>query len=215
MNMKKYRRLNLLAAIFNSAVLVFVTGVFIVNMINGRALDNFFRFYTNSSNVLSAISCAILIPFNIRAYRNGSAIPKWTYILKYIAASAVLLTFVTVAVILAPAAGIQKMYLGYGFFTHLICPILVTVSFVFFETCEKLRFRTAATAAAPTVFYAILYYINVAVITEENGGWPDMYGFVYGNVPPAVSFPGMIGMGFFLCVVLWALKNAVTKYRSK
>ena len=152
--MKVTRRQCQLALI--SAVVVVVC-VFIGITMNLTTLydENFdhmgirtFCMFTVNSNILAAIAVSMTIPYTIDGLRKHNYhLPRWVTVFTFAGVTAVTLTFLISLFILSPVKGF-----GLSFTDQLI-------------------------ALVPVLIYAVLYYVMVVVIGEENGGWNDFYGF--------------------------------------
>src|SRR5574344_1249221 len=96
-----------------------------------------FQFYTQDSNYLALVVCIIYEVFAIKKLVNKSSeIPHWVNVLQYLALCALMLTFLVVICVLIPMSGIKSLvpmlFSGSMLFHHLLCPILMAVSFFFF-----------------------------------------------------------------------------------
>lgn len=177
-----------------------------------------FRFFTIDSNILCALTCVFVIPFNIRGLKSGrvqasygefnakdpagreAAIPKWVLICKFIGTAAVSLTFLVVMCFLGPILGYDAMFSGNNLFMHGICPILAIASFMFAER-GALRFRCTWLALLPTLIYGLLYMTMVVIVGVDNGGWPDFYMFNATGMWP-LTFVTLMAASFVIAVLL-------------
>ncbi|MBR2527791.1 MAG: hypothetical protein IKE58_04910 [Blautia sp.] len=93
-----------------------------------------FRYFTNDSNILNALSCLLMLPSLIRCLKKpGPVFREALLLLRYIAVSALTLTFLTVVFFLCPIYGYQNMFSGVDLYLHLAGPLLSMVSFLFPE----------------------------------------------------------------------------------
>lgn len=162
-----------------------------------------FIFFTVDSNVLAAIACLLLIPFNIRSIRRGEdAIPQWALTLKLIGTVAVGLTFAVVMVFLGPSLGYPRMFQGTNLPLHLLCPLLAILSFCFCERGLFVTKKRLLLTVIPTVIYGTVYMLNVIFL--EN--WTDFYGFNIGGFwyLSYLLFPGFT---YLLALGIRALHN--------
>lgn len=110
-----------------------------------------FVYYTNLSNLAAALSCVlVLLEMSGRFGEKPGAAVSW---FKYIAVCMTTVTLLVVLFILAPMQGMQMLYMGNFFSFHLICPVLMLVSFLFFEKL-KLDSRKIYIGVLPTLCYA-------------------------------------------------------------
>ena len=93
---------------------------------------------------------------------------------------------ITVVFFLAPYAsalgmGFLFLFEENCFFVHLLNPIAAIVSYLWFERGGDIELKDSLFGIIPTILYSIVYFIMVVFIGEENGGWPDFYGFTFGG----------------------------------
>ena len=137
-----------------------------------------FCMFTVNSNILAAISIAMTIPYTIDGLRKHNYhLPRWVTVFAFVGVTAVTLTFLISLFILSPVKGFRLIFSGSRFFLHGVCPVLAFIAFCFFMSAQRVSFNDQLIALVPVLLYAVLYYIMVVVIGEENGGWNDFYGF--------------------------------------
>ncbi len=137
-----------------------------------------FCMFTVNSNILAAISIAMTIPYTIDGLRKHNYhLPRWVTVFAFVGVTAVTLTFLISLFILSPVKGFRLIFSGSRFFLHGVCPVLAFIAFCFFMSAQRVSFNDQIIALVPVLLYAVLYYIMVVVIGEENGGWNDFYGF--------------------------------------
>lgn len=112
-----------------------------------------FIYYTNLSNLMAAIACLLMVinffcGFDERLHK---AIVK----VKYVATCMTTVTLLVVLCILVPMQGIRMLYSGNFLYFHLVCPILMLASFLFFENI-KLEQKAVGVGVAPTLIYAVV-----------------------------------------------------------
>lgn len=168
-----------------------------------------FEYFTVDSNILAAITSAVMIVFNIMSFsKGGFAAPMWALVFKLVGATAVGLTFLVVVTMLAPFAekGYFSLFEGSSFFMHFLTPVLAMLSFVLFEGGMRIGFINILFALIPTIIYAVVYFIMVLIVGEEKGGWNDFYGFNKGG-KWYITAPAIIGMTALISFGLIALHN--------
>lgn len=118
-----------------------------------------FCFFTIDSNILMAAAALLMIPYNIRAIKNGTEEPGWTVIVSYIGTTAVTLTFLVVMLFLGPTQGYLKMIEGGNLYMHIIGPVLAVLSFLFlyplFENKQK-KFLLSFPKAGTYLLYEVI-----------------------------------------------------------
>lgn len=158
-----------------------------------------FRYFTVLSNLFSGIVSLAYLVVVASALGTGG-IPTWALVLKLVAAAAVMLTFCTVVVLLGPAFGWQKMYMGGNFWLHLVLPLLALFDCVFFVPVGTLSIPTTLCAMLPTALYGAWYLRAILVHgAEENGIVYDFYGFLrWGRNRLALVVAGMLAVSWLL-----------------
>ena len=193
-------------AIFAMAVYCLV--IFIGYIIRGNE-DIRFRYYTNISNLFVgfvALPNAFFLTYS--AIKGKLIDPKVLSIIKFAGLSMIALTFFTVIFILVPLTSFIYMYQDIRFITHFLAPVLAMGSYLFFEEKDIFNWKISLFGVVPTIIYAIVYTINVIVLTR----WPDLYqinkqGIWYVYVIIEVIF------GFGLTQGLYFIKKLANKMK--
>lgn len=83
-------------------------------------------FYTQLSNLVTAASAASLLFLGQ---------PMWVTVLRYLSSCMLVMTFFVTTCVLIPMGGDPKKLLwsGNGLYHHVLCPVISTLSYVFFE----------------------------------------------------------------------------------
>ncbi|MDO4830976.1 MAG: hypothetical protein Q4A46_05830 [Clostridia bacterium] len=166
-----------------------------------------FRYFTVDSNVLAALSCLAILPFNLKSLATGKyKLPKWAVVFKYIGTTAITVTFLTVICFLGPMQGFDLMFTGNNLYMHLICPVLCLFSLLLCESGAKISFWQGLSGVLPNIIYGVLYFYFV-VIAEI---WPDFYGFNY-NGMWALSVAAMFVGSFIISLLMTVLYNSFGK----
>lgn len=145
------------------------------------------RYFTHLSNIYAAVCAVVMVFFCVKNIINDEYyFPKWALVLKHTGTVAISVTFITVVFFLAPYAsalgmGFLFLFEENCFFVHLINPIAAIVSYLWFERGGDIKLKDSLFGIIPTILYSIVYFIMVVFIGEENGGWPDFYGFTFGG----------------------------------
>ena len=128
-----------------------------------------FIFYTECSNLMGGIACALCMVAEIHALAAGRAdefeLDRGLCWLKYASCCCLLMTLFVVTVILAPMLnsinrpGYYLMFVdGVKSITHLGAPLLVFASYVLFEADRSMTLKQSLTGFLPTLVYAIVAY---------------------------------------------------------
>ena len=170
-----------------------------------------FRYYTVDSNFLMAVAAVFLIFHQLKQLKDPAhKIPRWIELFSYITTSAVSITFVTVCVILGPAAGFLSMFTGMNFLLHLINPLAAIISFMFLSADHKLSWKESLLSFSTSFIYGIIYFIMVIIVKRSDGGWPDFYYF-NANGTWYLSFIIMQILGYAIGLGLRAVHNITYK----
>lgn len=174
-----------------------------------------FRMFTVNSNILAAIAAAVVIPYTIDGLRKKDYhLPNWVVTFFLVGTTAVALTFLVSLFILSPVKGFVLIFTGSRFFLHGVCPILIILAFCIFITSHKVSWRESFFSLIPVAIYAILYFVMVVVITKENGGWDDFYGFAT-RLPLWIPIVAILPLTFGITALLRLWHNASYKNRKR
>ena len=165
-----------------------------------------FRYFTIDANILAAVSCLAMIPFDIRALSGSTApIPGWVTKLRYAGTVVVTLTLLVVLCYLMPVQGVTMMTASSNLYLHLICPPLVIAAYLLLES-GKLSKRDALIGVLTVLVYAALYLVMVVAL----GVWPDFYNFNDNNTWP-FFFAGIMVFTYLVSRLVTFLGNKIRK----
>lgn len=174
-----------------------------------------FCMFTVNSNILVAAAMAMVIPYTLDGLRKHNYhLPKWIVVLVYAGVTAVSLTCLISLFVLAPVKGFRLIFSGSRFFLHGICPLLAFLAFCFCMSEQRITFCDSLLALIPVLIYSTLYYIMVAVIGEENGGWNDFYGFLT-RLPSWIPMTLILPITLGIATVVRILHNRSYKLRTE
>ncbi len=157
------------------------------------------KFFTVESNILAGIVALINI---ICILKNEES--KVVAVFKYTAATAVGLTFLTIAAFLGPIYGHSHMYHGSNLFFHLIIPLIAMAEFVFLND-KKMSFRENLYTMIPPVLYGTGYLINILINGSEGN---DFYAFTAWGLPIGIGiFAGIVMATFIIGLILRKLNR--------
>ena len=201
-------------AFFSAAVVVICVCVGVTMNLTTIADENFdhmglrtFCMFTVNSNILCAAAMAMVIPYTLDGLRTHNYhMPRWIVDLVYMGVTAVALTFLVSLFILSPAKGFVLIFTGSRFFLHGVCPVLAIVAFCFFMSEKRLTIRDSLLALIPVLIYAVVYYVMVAIVGEEKGGWNDFYGFL-SRLPHWIPLTAIMPLTFLIATGIRVLHN--------
>ena len=152
------------------------------------------RYFTVLSNLLrGGVSVACLC---------GMRAGRW----KYVATTAVALTFFVVMLFLGPAYGYAQMYVGANFWFHLVVPILAMADFLLFDREGAFTLRDSLLAMLPMLIYSLAYVGNLLKNGVKGNDW---YGFAKNGPRSAVA-------AFLIILALnWVLAQALRLPRRR
>ena len=149
---------------------------------------SWFDYYTVDSNFLAMFAAMAFIYYTVR----GKQLPHWAEILKLSAVVALIITFLVCIFVLAPIypGGLPAiMFEGHMLIMHTLCPIILAVSFIFFEN-NKLSNKDIFKGMIYTLIYGVIMIIlNIAKVVV--GPYPFL--MVY-NQPVWASIAWAVGI---------------------
>ena len=173
-----------------------------------------FIFFTMIANTLAACSVAFIIPYAIEGIQKRRfVIPKWIAIMHYISAVSISIMMMFVLAFISWASPYDA-FGGINLIMHIICPILILISFFQIENRYIFTVKDSLIGCIPFFIYVIIYFIEVTIIGELNGGWPDIY-HVQEYMSPAIAIPLLLIFGFSVSWLLAKLSNHFTRVRDK
>lgn len=171
----------------------------------------YFKPFTIDSNILMGVFAGIMLVVNIQSLvREKYDIPKWAEMGYFVGANAVLLTFVTVVLFLAPTNGFDigtyaLMFSNDLIFLHLLTPLLACLSFCCLMKSNKFTAKQTLWGVLPTFLYSLVYVSQVVLFKN----WEDFYGFIFGGQNQFVILVMLVmyGVTFVLGYLLIKLHN--------
>ena len=169
--------------------------------------------FTNLSNLVCAVSCILYVVYASRKIDKGKEIPAWVVTFRFLSTVCMVMTSLTVGLILSfmespfPEGHIRLMFSGYLLFVQTICPLLSSVSFLFFEKDTfPFKWKTVLKGMIPVVGYALM-----SVLMNLLRLWDGPYPFlkVY-DQPIWMSFAWLLilmGAGFVFSLGLTWIKS--------
>lgn len=165
-NSKRYNRV--VSIVLNIFIILFEIYVLIINLMGSGA--GILLFFTDISNFFTLVaSCCYVVYFIFFFSHKNSRVPLWLVIIKYFSCCMMLLTFLVVAFVLAPVGGGLcaefVLFFGTMLFTHTVCPIILIISFIFFEKDIKLKFKYVwFSVLLPIIYGLVIICLDLAGI---------------------------------------------------
>jgi hypothetical protein len=173
-----------------------------------------FIYYTMLSNALAALSAAFIFPYAVEGIRKKRfTMPKWVAVIHYVATTTIAVTMVVVFAFISWASP-DDAFGGSNLATHVICPLLILMSFFQMESGYLFSWKDRLLGMIPLSVYMIVYFIEVVVIGESRGGWPDIY-HIMEFVSPALAIPAALLLAFGVSTAAALVSNRLTKIRNK
>lgn len=172
-----------------------------------------FKFFTVDSNLFMGLVSLLFVTQEYKLLKGKiDNISIKMYILKLMATTGVGLTFFIVFAYLGPISdgGISSMLMNSNLFFHLLIPILSMITFILFESTDKLEFKKSFYGLIPTLMYALYYLINVLIHMENAKVSPeyDWYWFVQNGVWTAIIVvPMILFISYIISLALWKLNR--------
>lgn len=171
-----------------------------------------FLYFTDYSNILSLLASALMCFYLAGFLKNGSAIPMWLRILKYMSVCCLTVTLLVVVFVLSPMLGEGglrwSMLYGDMLYHHFLCPVLAIVIFLFFEHDPPLEKCHTYYGLIPVSIYAVVFIIlNLFRVVE--GPYPFLMYYkqpVYESVFWTIVIP--VG-AYFIAMALRKLNSAL------
>lgn len=168
--------------------------------------EGIFTFYTEDCNIFAACVCALMAAGQLVCLFTGRELPRWLKQLKFVAASCLLLTFLTVVFVLAPMYGPDGLYVGLCtssmLYHHLLNPLAAVLSLVLFEREPRLPRRAILWALVPTVLYGgTLLALNLRGTVD--GPYPFLQVQLNGVPVTLAWLLGILLLNALYASVLW------------
>ena len=208
-------RLALLASLITISFSAYgIIGGIVIYAETGIEPREIFRYFTINTNCLTAFAACMIIPFAVEGMRKKYfSYPKWAAMIHYCGMVCTTLTMIT-AVGLISLADPEMAFGGYNLYLHVICPVMVMVSFFMVESGFDFTFRDSVIACIPAWIYGLIYLWQVALIGETNGGWEDLYHVLeYLPFPVALAVPAYALIVLGLALLIQWLYNRLTRRR--
>ena len=170
----------------STIIVTFVTLSFgtVAGQVDTNVAESWFYIltFTVQSNILLGLVALVAMILGIRSLKTGKPLPRSLTTWYLVAASAAMLTAITVIIFLAPIRAIQgrnyfDMVLGPMFFFHFFNPFLSAAAFIYLTPRTKLKLKECFFALIPPAAYAVPYVLNVVILHT----WYDFYGFTFGG----------------------------------
>ncbi len=172
-----------------------------------------FIFYTMLSNVLAALSASFVLPFAVEGVRKKRfTLPGWVAVIHYLSACTVAIMMVFVFVFISWAAP-EDAFGGSNLILHVFSPAMMLLSFFQMENGHIYTWRDRILGCVPLFVYLFVYFVEVAVIGEANGGWPDIYRITK-FLHPLIAAPLMVVFALAVSTAVAWLANILTRRRK-
>jgi len=208
-NLFKWRsKVTLVACI---VTLVFTSGSVIYGIVTDTPefVKTEFEWFTVDSNLFMALATMMIIPFAIEGIQKKRlTYPKWAQRIHY---AGVINTTLTMVFVLFVISWYDPL-LAFGeenFFLHIVCPLLVLISFFMVESVHPLTRVDNIRSLFPFAVYAALYIINVVFLKK----WDDHY-MLNTFLPFYISLPLVTTLIYVIGWVIRIVHNRLLKYRE-
>ena len=194
------------AIVVNIAVFAFEVWAIWFGIAKNGVAGNFI-FYTECSNLLGGIACAVCAIVEIRELRGGPGLTRGLRWFKYAACCCLLMTLFVVTFILTPMLnnagypGFYMMYIdGVKLVTHLGAPLVVTASYIAFEADREMTLKQSLIGFAPTLAYAAVAY-PCNILRLWDGPYPFFQVWTMPAYMSVLWFAALFVLSFGLCQI--------------
>lgn len=209
-NLFKWRSQIALAACLDTLVLS--SGSLVYDLVTSppETATTEFQWFTIDSNIFMTLAVMMIIPFAIEGIQKKRfTYPKWAQCVHY--AGVINTTVMLVFVVFFISSYDPELAFGKeNFFLHIVCPLLVLISFFMVESVHPLTRLDNIRSLIPFTIYAILYLINVVFLKT----WEDHY-LLNTILPFYISMPIMFVVAYSIGWLIRIVHNKLLKYREK
>lgn len=171
-----------------------------------------FTYFTMISNTLAMLSAAFTIPFAVEGIRKKRfTLPRWIALMHYSAAICVTIMFFCVICFISWVSP-DDAFGGSNIVTHIFCPVLILISFFQTEHEYIYTIKNQSLGMIPLCLYIIAYFIEVILIGEANGGWPDIY-HIKEFLPVWLAILALFLFGLGISFMIRMISNRLTNIR--
>ena len=197
-----------LASIVLNAILV-ILGIIGLTITIGQQGAELFSKYTNLSNMLSLLFSLLYLIFGIIAFaKKRFEIPKIILLFRFLAVVSLMVTFFVVMAGFISGWGVDSFSWAFidnsALEFHLICPILSLISFLFFETTMRLKFRHILFSSLLTYVYTVIS-VTLNILKIWHGPYPFLYvyeqPFLMSVLWVVVINGGSMLIGFLILII--------------
>jgi len=174
-----------------------------------------FQWFTTISNSITCLAACMITPFAVEGYRKKHfSVPKWVAVFLYMGMVGTTLTMI-VSMGFISWVDPELAFGGYNTYLHIVCPVMVLISFFMIESGYLFTVRDAALTVVPAVMYTAVYFIEVIAVGEQNGGWEDLY-HVKEFVPLPVAAVAIPAVSFGIAMLIRFINNRrVRRHREQ
>ncbi len=201
--------------------IIFVMEVWAIYQgINQRQMGDL-MYYTELSNLYGGIACLACGIFQFIHRRKLTRLLHPLAILKYTACVSLIMTFLVVLLILAPMLGttyIDGLILLFTQhelpITHGAGPILVTITYIFFEGDCHMTFKQSLVGIIPTLLYALCAYpCNIAHLWD--GPYPFLRVYMMPLFMSIIWFFALFALVIVICQIPRMLTRRLNLFKNQ
>ena len=189
-----------------NVLLVVLEVIALIQYWNANGSLNFI-YYTIDSNIFVLIASVLYLI-------TRKNVPKAVQLVKYSSALSVLITFLIVVFVLYPMSNFDFEFLflkDSAFLLHVVCPVMATVSFLFFEKSSlDNSFKNNLRSLYFTIVYAIVL-ISLNILKVVSGPYPFLKVYEQPVFMTVLWLAGILAFAFILSKILMKL-NEITRY---
>lgn len=210
--LQRYRSvITLIACIITLVVTLYAIGNDLIRYtLTQRKIIHLFRYFTTLSNMMTALGASFIIPYAISGFRTRHfSYPKWVSMLHFAGASCTTYVSLFTVFFIGPYNR-EFAFGGSNFYLHVVCPLMVLISFLFVESHYSFSKKDLLICMMPFFIYSILYLVNVVFLHT----WDDLY-MLNTLVPAYFSLPAMYITYYGLSLLLKKLSLYISEIQRR
>jgi len=178
-----------IALMLNFLLIIFEVVGFAITYFTGESLTP--ALYTEDSNLICLVASLMYVIY----YCRGKSTNKHVHLLRFISTLNLIQTFLVTLFLLSNDYGLYEIMIKNEFiFFHTLCPIISTISYLFFEKYRSYKSSIMFKAPIFTIVYGlVMYTLNITKLYD--GPYEFMRVYDHSIVASVVTVAGMaIGM---------------------
>ena len=128
-----------------------IAGGMVLYVEDDLAAGGIFQWFTTISNSITCLAACMITPFAVEGYRKKHfSVPKWVAVFLYMGMVCTTLTMI-VSLSFISWADPELAFGGYNTYLHIVCPVMVIISFFMIESGYLYSVLDAALTVIPAI----------------------------------------------------------------